>query len=88
MNYYTFFIFGPPYCTGVKCNPHGVDIPFFMFYFAECTDYGIWSISIFFFTKRRRSAVIAFLGGIPPNTTPPPKSPKNPILADFQCNQL
>ena len=38
-------------CTGVKCNPHGVDIPFFMFFcnfFAACTDQGIYSISIIF----------------------------------------
>ena len=38
-------------CTGVKYNPHGVDIPFFYVFcnfFAACTDLGIYSISIIF----------------------------------------
>jgi len=32
---------GGKHCAWVKCNPHGVDIPFFMFFcnfIAACTD--------------------------------------------------
>ena len=32
---------GDKHCTGMKCNPHGVDIPFFVFFrnfFAVRTD--------------------------------------------------
>ena len=55
---------------GVKCNPHGIDIPFFGFFVISVphVQTRVFRASPqFFFTKRRRSAVIAFLEGFPPN---------------------
>jgi len=32
--------------TGVKCNPHGIDIQFFCDFFAACTDYRLGYLDI------------------------------------------
>jgi len=78
---------GGKQCAGVKCNPHGVDIPFFFCKFFAARR--VFKASPYFFTKRRRSAVIAFLRGVPTKYfSPCPKNlPKN-ILGDLSMQNL
>jgi len=79
---------GGKHCTGVKCNPHGVDIPFFVISLSRrAYRLGYLEHHHNVFTKRRRSAVIAFLEGFPPNIlAPPPQNPpKTPFWPIFQC---
>ena len=88
---------GVKHCTGVKCNPHGVDIPFFVYFFIFFVislprvhyRQGYLQYLLIFFTKRRRSAVIAFLGGSHQISYPlPKKSPKTPFWQIFQCKPI
>ena len=80
------------HCAGVKCNPHGVDIPFFMFFcnfFAAYTDQGIQSISIIFSTNDVDRRSLHSQEGSRQISQPLfPKSPKNPILADLSMQNL
>ena len=80
---------GGKHCTRVKCNRHGIDIPFFVFFVISLSRrayrLGYLEHHHNFFTKRRRSAVIAFLERFPPNILAPPKKKNPPQTPIFQC---
>ena len=83
---------GGKHCTGVKvkCNPHGVDIPFLMFFFcnvfAARTDQAIYSISTFFLPDDVDRRSLHSQGGSHKiSQLLPLKSLKNPCSGTFQC---
>jgi len=73
---------GGKHCTGVKCNSHGADIPFFLRFL--CRAYRLWYLEHLhnFFAKRRRSAVIAFLEVPTKYLRPSPQNPPKPHFGD------